>query len=268
MKLRRLLALLLIAVSLLNLQSCKMFEKSPAADVKYRKFNDNFCSAYELTRKGSKKEVVYVLDEYKGAQVTALGRVRLVAEAAQFGGENVKKIYLPWSIRSIYKECFYGIKTRYVISASNSIVPGVRHGSRILDSIAYEDIRFVIPLYAYEKISANGRLRTQTGDDWIYYDVSEEIFQRCIPANISYFFNYEGNPNAGYFFVDLLEETGKLTKPPYDPKREGYEFAGWYTDKECTKRFNFFIDNVTIYYDEEGNRIYEEFCLYAKWDKK
>ena len=94
------------------------------------------------------------------------------------------------------------------------------------------------------------------------------VYENRLLANIAYFFNYEDSPNAGYFFVDLLEETGKLTKPPYDPKREGYEFAGWYTDKECTKRFNFFIDNVTIYYDEEGNRIYEEFCLYAKWDKK
>ena len=268
MKLRRVLALLLIAVSLLNLQSCKMFEKSPAADVKYRKFNDNFCSAYDLTKKGEKKEVVYVLDEYKGAQVTNLGRVRLVAEAAHFGGENVKKIYLPWSITSIYKECLYGIKTRYVISASNSMVPAtVRGSSDLVYDGNYRNLTFVIPLYAYEEISAKGRLRRLT-DTGGYYDVYEELYEKCIPANIAYFFNYEDSPNAGYFFVDLLEETGKLTKPPYDPKREGYEFAGWYTDKECTKRFNFFIDNVTIYYDEEGNRIYEEFCLYAKWDKK
>ena len=66
--------------------------------------------------------------------------------------------------------------------------------------------------------------------------------------------------------MDLLESAGKLTKPPYDPKREGYNFAGWYIDPECTDKWNFENDVVTINFDEEGNRIYEEFCLYAKWE--
>ena len=65
--------------------------------------------------------------------------------------------------------------------------------------------------------------------------------------------------------MDLIEETGKLTKPPYDPKRVGYEFRGWYKDSKCEEEWDFEKDIVEIHFDEEGNRIYEEFCLYAKW---
>ena len=91
---------------------------------------------------------------------------------------------------------------------------------------------------------------------------------RYVPANIAYLFNHEGSPNRNYFFIDIIEESGKLTKPPYDPKREGYTFAGWYKDEACTEIFDFDNDIVEIKFDEEGNRIYEEFCLYAKWDKE
>ena len=86
-----------------------------------------------------------------------------------------------------------------------------------------------------------------------------------IPANISYMFNYEENPNEGYFFIDLVEESGKLIKPPYDPKREGYKFDGWYKESECVNQWNFDTDEVKINYNEEGERIYEEITLFAKW---
>jgi len=80
-------------------------------------------------------------------------------------------------------------------------------------------------------------------------------------------FNYKENPNQGYFFVDLIETTCTITPPPYNPKREGYTFAGWYKEPECITPWNFDTDVITIEFDEEGNRIYEEVCLYAKWIK-
>ena len=79
-------------------------------------------------------------------------------------------------------------------------------------------------------------------------------------------FNYDNNPNEGYFFVDLIEESGKLMKPPYDPRRDGYTFQGWYKDEACIKAWDFENDTVTIQFDEEGNHIYEEIRLYAKWE--
>ena len=128
------------------------------------------------------------------------------------------------------------------------------------DSYYYTNFTFVVSNTSYQNIITNGKIS--------YMKVTDEIVNICTPANIAYFFNYKDNPNEGYFFVDLLESTGKLTKPPYDPKREGYNFAGWYTDPECTDKWDFENDVVTIEFDEEGKRIYEEVFLYAKWDKK
>ena len=129
----------------------------------------------------------------------------------------------------------------YVISSSTSILVGT-------DA---RGLKFVIPFKKYTEMLS-----------WKNKHFNSDIF---LPANISYFFNYDANPNEGYFFVDLVEESGKLTKPPYDPKREGYTFDGWYTDKECTTVWDFENDTVTISFDENGERIYEEICLYAKW---
>lgn len=128
-----------------------------------------------------------------------------------------------------------------------------------MDSDGSSDIFFVLPKSTYEKVIRG----EPVGEDTIILSDKQEMY---LPANVSYLFNYQDNPNEGYFFVDLIEETGKLTKPPYDPKREGYEFSGWYTDAECTDKWDFENDVVTINFDEEGNRIYEEFCLYAKWE--
>lgn len=44
--------------------------------------------------------------------------------------------------------------------------------------------------------------------------------------NVSYLFNYEGEPNAGYFFARGFEAGGKIENTPYEPKREGYTFGG------------------------------------------
>ncbi len=44
-------------------------------------------------------------------------------------------------------------------------------------------------------------------------------------------------------------------KPACDPVRDGYVFAGWFSDKECTKAFDF-----------ENTKITSDICLHAKWD--
>lgn len=42
----------------------------------------------------------------------------------------------------------------------------------------------------------------------------------------------------------------KIDEPPTDPTREGYDFAGWYTDEDCTEVYDFatpVTDNMTLY---------------------
>ncbi|MBR6288330.1 MAG: InlB B-repeat-containing protein [Acholeplasmatales bacterium] len=46
---------------------------------------------------------------------------------------------------------------------------------------------------------------------------------------------------------------GGVAKIPSNPKTDGYAFKGWYTDKECTNRYDF------------TNEVTSDLTLYAKW---
>lgn len=90
-----------------------------------------------------------------------------------------------------------------------------------------------------------------------------------IIANTIYKFNYEGAPNEGYFFINEYEAGGKIEKTPYEPQRDGYEFAGWYKEPECRNKWDFEKDVLpNIEYDEDGGEIFKETALYAGWNKK
>ncbi len=47
-------------------------------------------------------------------------------------------------------------------------------------------------------------------------------------------------------------EEGKAVALPTDPTKEGHTFAGWYTDKDCTKKY-------------ENEAVTKNMTLYAKW---
>ncbi|HJB92676.1 MAG TPA: InlB B-repeat-containing protein [Candidatus Borkfalkia stercoripullorum] len=86
-------------------------------------------------------------------------------------------------------------------------------------------------------------------------------------ANTSYMFNYEGEPNEGYFFINDFERGGLIEDTPYEPRREGYTFAGWYKEPECVNAWDFSKDTLPVAeYDEEGNLLFVETKLYAKWN--
>ena len=51
-------------------------------------------------------------------------------------------------------------------------------------------------------------------------------------ANTAYMFNYDGEPNGGYFFINNFDWGKKIEPAPYMPMRNGYEFKGWYARQE------------------------------------
>ena len=220
---------------------------------------DSTIAVTYVSDNGSDK--VYIPDTAFGKQVNSLGNIAMFFGADDthpgFSLSSAERVYLPWSIE---KKC-----SPYLVSgpidrtnelvflwASNSTSVATFDELHIGHPIIY-----VVTSLGYEKIIS---------EEWdVQNDYIEEKVNFVLPANIAYFFNYEENPNEGYFFVDLLEETGKLTPPPYNPHREGYTFEGWYKDAECTEAWDFAKDEVKITFDEDGNRIYEEVKLYAKW---
>ena len=203
-------------------------------------------------------EHLYIRDIINRKKVSKIGYYSNDMETHYFSedtGIKAIRIYFPWSIteNTLFRwSCDMDDVTKYIISASVSVL--------ISDTTLNNDNgggKYVIPKLAYDKLL-----------EGYYCEVHQKESIRTenfIPANISYCFNYDSEPNEGYFFVDVLDETGKLTKPPYDPQRKWYKFDGWYTEPECVNEWDFDNDEVTISYDESGNRIYEEIKLYAKW---
>ncbi len=79
-------------------------------------------------------------------------------------------------------------------------------------------------------------------------------------------YNYEGADNEGYYWSDNFDYGTKVTYVPENPMREGYIFGGWYKEAECLNAWNFDIDTLPkAELNEEGEELYRETQLYAKW---
>lgn len=65
-------------------------------------------------------------------------------------------------------------------------------------------------------------------------------------------FDTQGGSSIG----DQTPASGSTVTKPADPTRDGYTFAGWYTDEACTKAYDF------------SAAVTADMTLYAKWTKK
>ena len=74
------------------------------------------------------------------------------------------------------------------------------------------------------------------------------------------------NPNGSDYTVTLdynyiggiktatVVSSGEILSRPKTPTRNGYDFSGWYLDKDCTEEYDF------------QDSVVQNFTLYAKWD--
>ena len=60
---------------------------------------------------------------------------------------------------------------------------------------------------------------------------------------------------GGSSINDQTPASGSAVAKPADPTREGYTFAGWYTDEACTEAYDFSV------------AVTADMTLYAKWTK-
>ena len=241
------IALLLIVSSLL-LSSCETPPES--SGLVYSVYDDHVA----VCGYSGNLENVYIHPTYKGLPVEyILGKKDSYfigsSRTAMFEGENLKKVYFPWCTRS---EKSSDDHTAH--RAGNGVVVLF---TRFNDMMPVR--RSVVSLPTYEASLKTGKIGR-----WSTTNIVSDAWIK--PANVAFIFNYPDAPNYDYFLIDLIETTGKIQKPPYDPEREGYRFAGWYKDAECTVPWDFYTDLVEIKYDDNGERIYEEIRLYAKWE--
>lgn len=69
--------------------------------------------------------------------------------------------------------------------------------------------------------------------------------------SVTFDYNYEGAPESK---IETVNDGEKISKPT-DPVRDGYEFIGWYSDKDCEKNADF------------GRIVSKDTTYYAGWNK-
>lgn len=74
-----------------------------------------------------------------------------------------------------------------------------------------------------------------------------------LKTNKKYTITFE--TNGGSAIGPTTVDEGVLLKKPQDPTKAGYTFAGWYTDAELTKAYDF------------ANAVVDNMTLYAKWEQ-
>ena len=102
----------------------------------------------------------------------------------------------------------------------------------------------------------------------------EKFHKRCpfnaLCANVEFYYNLTidgveyhnvNRPESNVYCFDYINDNEKIINP-LDPYAEGYKFLGWYTEPECTNKFDFSTKVKAV----DGEQLWLK--LYAKWEKE
>ena len=173
------------------------------------------------------------------------------------GNQYMEEVVLPEKLTEIGSNVFQYCKAMQSISLPSTVQ---KIGSQaFINCFALDSIK--IPEQVAE--ISNSAFEGCSGLKTVYYDGNNEnLFDQVTsidktkttikyPRHVSFVMNGHGTAPA-----DQTVYTGDKIKKVAEPTAEGYNFAGWYTDKGLTKEFD--VKNDTISGDT---------TLYAKWEK-
>lgn len=263
----------LIIIFLSSLSSC--LSKREILQTEYFTYvikgsgDDKFVDIWELTDKGKEQEIIVIPGYIDGIKVLSIGNARIMYHLiprylAFFSSEKLKRVYIE-------------IEEIWLNKAFNP------------DFFSYKCPNFdkvIFILYDYvDKRPSIGRMQSVFfRSDYInsekymfFFDEKEKKIMldeyTDLPANVSYYHNYQNAPREGYYWIDDYDNE-LIQYIPKDPQREGYTFAGWYKESECLERWNFEIDKIPQKIIEEASNTdkyqlytYRETKLYAKWNE-
>lgn len=102
----------------------------------------------------------------------------------------------------------------------------------------------------------NVKMSVKTADKLILIGII--VLIACMIFAVSHAgFTVTFNTDGGSQIDDQKVMYGQLVDVDENPVKEGYTFTGWYTDKDCTNRFDVNKDTVS-----------DSLTLYSGWVKK
>ena len=216
-----------------------------------------------LTDLGKEQEILVIPQQINGYPVVSVGGtdydVGKVEEKfgeghAMFNSSKLKRIYVPFALTrapGVYlTDDFIGSNTKLEAFVAMEVVGDDYWNCYLRDSSANYSEKKKLTVFD-ELYCVNG------------------VPRQRLPANVTYYLNPGQEPDSVYWIDDYDGE--KIRYIPPDPAREGFEFAGWFKERECVNKWDFENDIVPkkIYeYDLDGTPLtytYVETKLYAKW---
>lgn len=204
----------------------------------YHNWNNSWVEIVNLTDKGKQQEFLILPLEIDGVPVIA------ISNSTAFGHKETQ-----WNSNKLEK--IYVLKHYDVLYDSN-VFDGCINLSKIISPYMNSGLPTPPTAKMYQpRIPHENR----------YADV-----EGAAPANVSFLWNFEDAENEGYYWIDDLDYGEKITLIPDEPIRKGYRFTGWYKEPECINLWDFSSDTTPVeQFDDDGNLIYQETCLYAGW---
>ena len=281
------MVMILAGVSILGISGClSTFDFKNEfiweGDFAYHEMSAGNYSVLDLTEQGKQKSVLYIPAYFRDGIVTYtrevhFGEVDDVGYSLNVG--HKEKVYFPfghrgYSASNIMHFCYGNMDLEFYANSSEYYLDYILNHARpwgvgqLIKKYYISSGLFNILTQKLSAYQAEYPLITFSMEN-SYTVVAQEKETKSLihAANTSYMFNYEGEPNEGYFFINDFERGGLIEDTPYEPRREGYTFAGWYKEPECVNAWDFTKDTLpAAEYDEEGNLLFVETKLYAKWN--
>lgn len=281
------MAMILAGVSIFGVSGClSTFDFKNEfiweGDFAYHEMSEGNYSVLDLTEQGKQKSVLYIPAYFRDGIVTYtreehFGEVDDVGYSLNVGRKE--KVYFPfghrgYSASNIMHFCYGNMDLEFYANSSEYYLDYILNHARpwgvgqLIKKYYISSGLFNILTQKLSAYQAEYPLITFSMEN-SYTVVAQEKETKSLihAANTSYMFNYEGEPNEGYFFINDFERGGLIEDTPYEPRREGYTFAGWYKEPECVNAWDFTKDTLpAAEYDEEGNLLFVETKLYAKWN--
>ena len=242
------IALSMIVCSMFLLSGCK--EKIyTSGDFIYRVNGDRFFLE-GLSEQGKQKETIVIPKEIDGYTVDHYTYLYGLSYRGNFESENLRQIYIIPNV-SMYK-----VNCDFMPNLNKIILIGTRNKE---DELIVYSQDHSVQVYLSSIENYNDFYSDETG-------CLGGLIRYLWLSNCNYFYNYEGAENDGYYWSDNYDYGEKITYVPQNPKREGYIFGGWFQEPECVNIWNFDTDTLPeAKYNEEGEALYQETRLYAKW---